>query len=83
MLTLIRRTGESIMIGDDIEIIVQSITNKQVRLRIAAPRKITVDRKEIYLQKKKSIDRSIPKKQQSITLPAPVSKPLYSYGMLT
>ncbi|MCL1864424.1 MAG: carbon storage regulator CsrA [Spirochaetes bacterium] len=48
MLVLARRLNESIMIGDDIEIIVIDIKGDQVKLGIKAPRKITVHRKEIY-----------------------------------
>ena len=49
MLALTRRKGQSIMIADDIEIVVISITQDQVKLGIRAPREIPVNRKEIYL----------------------------------
>ncbi len=48
MLVLARKTNESIMIGDDIEIVVIDIKGDQVKLGIKAPKKITVHRKEIY-----------------------------------
>jgi carbon storage regulator len=48
MLVLARRLNESIMIGDDIEIVVIDIKGDQVKLGIKAPRKVTVHRKEIY-----------------------------------
>ncbi|MFA5519888.1 MAG: carbon storage regulator CsrA [Spirochaetota bacterium] len=48
MLVLARKLNESIMIGDDIEIVVIDIKGDQVKLGIKAPRKITVHRKEIY-----------------------------------
>jgi carbon storage regulator len=48
MLILARRLNESIMIGDDIEIVVIDIKGDQVKLGIKAPKKITVHRKEIY-----------------------------------
>ncbi len=48
MLVLARRLNESIMIGDEIEIVVIDIKGDQVKLGIKAPRKITVHRKEIY-----------------------------------
>jgi carbon storage regulator len=48
MLVLARRLNESIMIGDDIEIVIIDIKGDQVKLGIKAPRKITVHRKEIY-----------------------------------
>ncbi|MCL1925234.1 MAG: carbon storage regulator CsrA [Defluviitaleaceae bacterium] len=49
MLALTRKKGQSIMIADDIEIVVISITQDQVKLGIRAPREIPVNRKEIYL----------------------------------
>ncbi len=48
MLVLARKLNESIMIGDDIEIVVIDIKGDQVKLGIKAPKKITVHRKEIY-----------------------------------
>lgn len=48
MLVLARKVNESIMIGDDIELIVIDIKGDQVKLGIKAPKKITVHRKEIY-----------------------------------
>lgn len=48
MLVLARKTNESIMIGDNIEIVVIDIKGDQVKLGIKAPKKVTVHRKEIY-----------------------------------
>ena len=48
MLVLARRLNESIMIGDDIEIVVIDIKGDQVKLGIRAPRRVAVHRKEIY-----------------------------------
>lgn len=48
MLVLARRLNESIMIGDDIEIVVIDIKGDQIKLGIRAPKKIAVHRKEIY-----------------------------------
>jgi cytosine deaminase len=48
MLVLARQRGESIMIGDDIEVTVVDIRGDKVRLGIKAPRTTTVHRKEIY-----------------------------------
>jgi carbon storage regulator len=48
MLVLARRTNESIMIGDDIEVVVIDIKGDQIKLGIRAPKKVTVHRKEIY-----------------------------------
>ena len=48
MLVLARKLNESIMIGDEIEIVVIDIKGDQVKLGIKAPKKVTVHRKEIY-----------------------------------
>ena len=50
MLTLTRKLGESIMIGDEIEIVIKDVKGKQVRIGIAAPREQFVCRKELYEQ---------------------------------
>jgi carbon storage regulator len=49
MLVLTRKSQESIMIGDDIELSVLAITGEKVRLGIEAPREVRVFRKEVYL----------------------------------
>ena len=48
MLVLARKINESIMIGDEIEIVVIDIKGDQIKLGIKAPRRIAVHRKEIY-----------------------------------
>ena len=50
MLALTRRKGESVCIGDNVEVVVLSVTGEQVRLGIIAPKRIPVHRKEIYEQ---------------------------------
>ena len=50
MLALTRRKGESVVIGDDVEVVVLSVMGEQVRLGIIAPKRIPVHRKEIYEQ---------------------------------
>ncbi|KZE52608.1 carbon storage regulator CsrA [Rossellomorea marisflavi] len=49
MLVLTRKTGESIQIGDNIEIKVVSIQGDQIKLGIDAPKHIDIHRKEVYL----------------------------------
>ncbi len=48
MLALSRKTGESIMIGSDIEITILEVKGEQVKIGIAAPKSVPVYRKEIY-----------------------------------
>ena len=50
MLVLTRKSNQSIMIGDDIEVSVLSIMGEKVRIGIQAPRAIPVFRKEVYLE---------------------------------
>ena len=53
MLVLTRERDETIMIGDDVEIMVVSIRGDKVRLGIIAPREVQVDRKEVWERKKR------------------------------
>ena len=50
MLVLTRKSNQSIMIGDEIEVSVLSILGEKVRVGIQAPRDIPVFRKEVYLE---------------------------------
>ena len=48
MLVISRKKGESVFIGEDIEITVTKIEEGTVKLSISAPRSITILRKELY-----------------------------------
>lgn len=50
MLTLTRKAGESIKIGDDIEIFIKEIRRNQVRVGIVAPEDKKIYRKEIWIK---------------------------------
>jgi carbon storage regulator len=50
LLVLTRKSNQSIMIGDEIEVSVLSIMGEKVRIGIQAPRNIPVFRKEVYLE---------------------------------
>lgn len=59
MLILTRRIGETLIIGDDVNITVLGVKGNQVRLGINAPKDVSVHREEIYLriqQEKESSD---------------------------
>jgi carbon storage regulator len=49
MLVLTRKTNQSIMIGDDVEVSVLAVSRDKIRLGISAPREVPVFRKEVYL----------------------------------
>jgi carbon storage regulator len=50
MLVLTRKSNQSIMIGDEIEISVLAVMGEKVRIGIDAPRQVPVFRKEVYLE---------------------------------
>ena len=50
MLVLTRKSNQSIMIGDDIEVSVLAIMGEKVRVGIEAPRSVPVFRKEVYIE---------------------------------
>ncbi len=50
MLILSRKPGESIMIGDDIEVHLIEMEDGKVKLGIDAPKNIDILRKELYRQ---------------------------------
>ena len=56
MLILTRRAGESLHIGDNIEVTVMAVNGSQVRLGIKAPRDVAVDREEIAQRKQRERD---------------------------
>jgi carbon storage regulator len=49
MLTLTRKVGESIRIGDNIEIVVKEIRRNHIRIGISAPKDVKIFREELYL----------------------------------
>jgi len=50
VLVLTRKSNQSIMIGDDIEISVLAIMGEKVRIGIDAPRSVPVFRREVYVE---------------------------------
>ena len=58
MLVLTRKSNQSIMIGDEIEVSVLSVIGEKVRIGIQAPRSVPVYRREVYaeIQREQSAD---------------------------
>ena len=48
MLILTRRSGETLMVGDEVTVTVLSVNGNQVRIGVNAPKTIAVHREEIY-----------------------------------
>ena len=48
MLVISRKKGESLLIGEDVEITVVKIDDGSVKLSISAPKTVTILRKELY-----------------------------------
>jgi len=48
MLILTRRIGETVVIGDEVDVTVLGVKGNQVRLGVKAPRDVSVHREEIY-----------------------------------
>ncbi len=72
MLILTRRVGETLMVGDDVQVTVLSVQGNQVRIGIQAPENVSVHREEIYKRIKnqspeaqKAYEESKPKQVQA------------------
>jgi len=48
MLVLTRKRNQSIMIGDEIEVVIVDVIGNKIRLGIGAPKHILIRRREIY-----------------------------------
>ena len=50
MLALTRKTGDAIMINNNIEVTVLEVRGDQVKIGISAPKEVSIYRKEVYLE---------------------------------
>ena len=64
MMVLSRQRNESLMIGDDVEIMIVDVRGDKVRLGIIAPKNVSVHRKEVYdaLQREKAQQKPMKEK---------------------
>jgi carbon storage regulator len=59
MLILTRRAGETLRIGENVEVTVMAINGAQVRIGIKAPRHVIVDREEIAERKRRDRESTV------------------------
>ncbi len=50
MLSLTRKIGESVIINDNIEVVVCGVNGEQIKLGFVAPKEVSIFRKELYEQ---------------------------------
>jgi carbon storage regulator len=60
MLVIRRRTGESLMLGDDVEVEILEISGTQVKVGIRAPLSVRVARKEIHIVGRQNQASAVP-----------------------
>ena len=58
MVEVTRKKGESLILTNDIEITVLEVRGDQVKLGIAAPKSVSIYRKEVYIQIQKENEAS-------------------------
>jgi carbon storage regulator len=58
MLILTRRVGETLVIGDDVNVTVLGVRGNQVRLGVDAPKEVAVHREEIYQRIQNEVDNN-------------------------
>ncbi len=74
MLVLSRKLNQSIMIGDNVRIVVVSVDRDQVKLGIDAPREIAVHRSEVFEEIQRA-NREAAGLAEAPTITATVSSP--------
>ncbi len=76
MLVLSRQKDESIIIGDDVEIIIVDVRGDKVRLGITAPKNISVHRREVYeaIQREKKEKAKKETTKDEVTEPKPAEE---------
>ena len=77
MLVLTRKSNQSIMIGDEIEISVLSVMGDKVRIGIQAPRSVPVYRREVYvaIQRERDDENERDREERAATASMRPSRP--------
>ena len=68
MLVLSRKVGETIMVRDDIEILVTRIDRDEVRIKIKAPRELAIFKGELYREIQRLTGRLAPDDTAQVVL---------------
>lgn len=68
MLVISRKKGESLLIGDDIEITVEKIDHSNVKISIKAPKEKVILRKEVYEKVKQENSNAIATKEDILNV---------------
>lgn len=66
MLVLTRKKGQSLVIGNNIEITIVDIQGDQVRIGINAPKSVTIHRKEVFEEIKSENVSAVVNKQTEL-----------------
>jgi carbon storage regulator len=61
MLITIRREGESILIGEDIEVSILDIRRSKVKLGVKAPRRVAITTQEVKLVREQNLVAAQPR----------------------
>lgn len=69
MLILTRRVGESLVIGDNVNVTVLGVKGNQVRIGVNAPKDIAVHREEIYQRIQQEREASADAEPQQTAVP--------------
>ena len=68
MLVISRKKGESLLIGDDIEITIEKIDSSNVKISIKAPKEKVILRKEVYEKVKQENSNAIATKADILNI---------------
>ena len=68
MLVISRQPGDSILIGDDIKVIILEVSGDKIKIGIEAPKSIRIMRNEVLDTEKSNLEADISIRNQSLDL---------------